>query len=409
MGEPSADCVIVGGGIGGAVLALTLGRSAHRVVILEREAHPPAVGRPEILARSTIEVFDRLGAGERLMQEAAIPLRRLELWRSGGGCILQLQEEDFRRVGAQPYSTDPAATRRILLETAIATGHVEVHRGVEAHTLLRDGSRVIGVAGRRGEESVVWHGRLVVGDDGGRSHIRAALGISLEFSELPLEFLTAAGPALDVEDGVGQAWIQPSALRDGIAAGIFMPLPAERTAMAFLASPATCERLLHAAPAEFYDAAIKLSPRDRRRAERYRFPERFAHIRRPFGHAARYVDDGAVLMGDAAHPVTPAGGQGANMSVADGVALAEVAQQALSLDDCSSRQLEAYETLRRPANERSLQFSVRTNRALRMLQRHSWLAALLPLALGYVGRSRRLKMQLIRSVSQAFASVPRSA
>ena len=410
MSEPFADCVIVGGGIGGAVLALALGQRAHRVVVLERETHPPAIGRPEILARSTMDAFHRLGVGARLVEETAIPLRRLELWRSGGGRILQLNEDDFRRVGAQPYSTDPVKTRRILLEAAAATRNVEVHRGVDVQALLRDGSSVIGVQGRRGEEPVAWRGRLVVGDDGGHSRIRAALGISLELSELPLEFLAAAGPALpEAEDRVGQAWIQPSALGEGIAVGIFVPLPGGRTAIALLASPATCQRMLQRAPAEFYDAAVRLSPRCRGLAERYRFPEDFAHLRRPFGHAARYVADGAVLIGDAAHPVTPAGGQGANMSVADAVALADIAQRALSRHDCSRQQLEAYETLRRPANHRSLQFSVRTDRVFRTLQHHPWMAPLLPASLALVNRSRTLKARLIRAVSQAFASAPRRA
>jgi len=43
------------------------------------------------------------------------------------------------------------------------------------------------------------------------------------------------------------------------------------------------------------------------------------------GHAPRYGAAGAVVMGDAAHPVSPAGGQGANMSIADARALAELA------------------------------------------------------------------------------------
>lgn len=410
MGEPSADCVIVGGGIGGAVLALALGRRGHRVVVLERELHPPFAARPEVLARSTIEAFRRLGLSAALLREAALPLRRLELWRSGGGRMLELTEDDFRRVGAQPYSTDPAKTRHILLEAAVSTQNVELHRGVEVRTLAREGPHHITVHGQRDQEPVAWRGRLVVGDDGTRSRIRVALGIPLELSEFALDFLAAAGPALpDAAEDVGQAWADPSALQNGIVLGVFMPLPGARTAMALLASPSACERLLRAPPSAFYEAAARLSPRCRALAERYRCPEDFTHIRRPFGHAARYIDDAAALMGDAAHPVTPAGGQGANMSVADALALADVVQQALSLNDCSRSRLEPYETIRRPANERSLQFSVRTDRVFRTLQRHPWMATLFPMSLALVNRSRTLKARLIRAVSQAFASAPPAA
>ena len=67
------------------------------------------------------------------------------------------------------------------------------------------------------------------------------------------------------------------------------------------------------------DPTIREVIRDRR------FPHDFVRIRRPWGHAPRYGGEGAILMGDAAHPVSPAGGQGANMSVANATVLAELA------------------------------------------------------------------------------------
>src|SRR5206468_3185926 len=59
----------------------------------------------------------------------------------------------------------------------------------------------------------------------------------------------------------------------------------------------------------------------------------------------------AVVMGDAAHPVSPAGGQGANMSIADARALAELALAG------ERDLLAAYERRRRAANGRSLRFT----------------------------------------------------
>ena len=53
-------------------------------------------------------------------------------------------------------------------------------------------------------------------------------------------------------------------------------------------------------------------------------------------------------MGDAAHPVSPAGGQGANMSVADAAAIAEVALRG------ESGLIDEYERRRRPANQRAM-------------------------------------------------------
>jgi 2-polyprenyl-6-methoxyphenol hydroxylase-like FAD-dependent oxidoreductase len=56
-------------------------------------------------------------------------------------------------------------------------------------------------------------------------------------------------------------------------------------------------------------------------------------------------------MGDAAHPVTPAGGQGANASVADALVIAEAALEK------PNELLTEYERRRRPPTLRSLSLS----------------------------------------------------
>lgn len=400
MPETIADCVIVGGGIGGAVLALALGQRGYSVVILERGLNPTNFGRPEVLARTTMEAFDRFGAGSRIRQEAAIPLKHLELCQSGRGQLLQLTQEDFQRADAQPYSTDPARTRRMLLEAA-ATSQLDVHRGVEVHALIRHGGFTEVQARCDGSEQA-WRTRLVVGDDGGRSIVRAAVGIPLQTQELPVEFLGAAGPALPGQpaDG-GQAWFNPSGLHDGLVGGVFMPLPGQRSTLALLITPEARARLT-ASPARFYTSAEKLSPLCKGLERFHRFPEGFGMFRRPFGHAPRYVSDGVALLGDAVHPVTPAGGQGANMSVADALVLAEVAAEALAAGDCSAQRLAAYEAQRRPANARSLQFSARANQGLRIFAVLPWLWKPLVWSLGRINGSPETKIRFLRAVSRAF-------
>ena len=94
------------------------------------------------------------------------------------------------------------------------------------------------------------------------------------------------------------------------------------------------------------------------------------------------------------------------MSVADAVILAEVAHEALTRGDCSAKQLGVYEANRRPANTRSLQFSVRTSVVLRLLKTLPWLAPLLPWLLAGVDRRPDTKGRFIRAVSGAFTSAP---
>ena len=126
------------------------------------------------------------------------------------------------------------------------------------------------------------------------------------------------------------------------------------------------------------------------------FPKDFVRIRRLWGHVQQYGRDGAILMGDAAHPVSPAGGQGTNMSIADARALADAA-----FHD-PSHLLEVYERRRREANERSLRF---TRGAARLLALPGWTAPPTSLLISIVHRANRhpsVIAPILRYVSTAF-------
>jgi 2-polyprenyl-6-methoxyphenol hydroxylase-like FAD-dependent oxidoreductase len=127
----------------------------------------------------------------------------------------------------------------------------------------------------------------------------------------------------------------------------------------------------------------------------WRFPEDFQRVRRPWGHAPRYGTAGALLMGDAAHPVSPAGGQGANMSIADGRVIAELAL-------AGERDLVTiYERRRRPANRRSLRF---TRAAAFAFGLPEWLffSRLSLWLVRQMGRRPELIARLVRMASRAF-------
>src|SRR5262245_57891977 len=108
------DFLIVGGGIGGAVLANLLGRSGKRVVVLEKGLAPPPQNRPEILWPATVQVLRGLIPAEQ-EPRWALPLRGLEFAR-GTRVLLRLGPEAIAVPGAQPCST--ANTRQLLLEQA---------------------------------------------------------------------------------------------------------------------------------------------------------------------------------------------------------------------------------------------------------------------------------------------------
>lgn len=395
MNQFNSDCVIVGGGIGGAVLALTLAQQGKRITIVEKDLSPPTAGRPEILASSTIGVFRQLGIDEQLLAEAAIPLKGLHVWDSESKeLILEFNQQDLTQTQAQPYSTNPAKTRQLLIEAAEKFPSVAVRRGIEIKQLLFEDERIIGVEGICGNESIQFRSHLVVGDDGTHSRIRSGLGINLRLKDFPFVFLAAGGNLLPGQsDQIGQVWLNPKNLKEGLFGGIFMPQSGRRSAFVFLMTPKTYERFSNASPREFYAVARDLSPLCYEMEKHYQFPKDFHLFKRPFGHSKRYVSDGVALIGDAAHPVTPVGGQGANMSVADAISLAK-----------NIESLKSYELERYSANQRSLNFSRYADLVFRFFLLFPFLSGLLIPFIKMVNQNDNLKSDFLRAISQAFLS-----
>jgi 2-polyprenyl-6-methoxyphenol hydroxylase-like FAD-dependent oxidoreductase len=348
-----ANVVIVGAGIGGAVLALELGRRGHRVVMLEREASMRRIVRPEVLWGSTLNALDRLGVGQRIRREASMPLSEIDL-----GGYMTMRRSDFSAAGAEAFSTDPLLTRQLITAAAEATGNVEVQRGVEVEARLSEGAVTRGVAGTRGDQNLEFVADLVVGDDGVNSFVRSSLGIAIDLRLFPIDFMTAAlkWPAAIAPD-CAKVFFNRHAFRRGIPAVALIPWPAGLGVLLIPLPPARADLLFKGNPNQFWQQVAKTVPLVDEFRLQVEFPSDFVRVTRPVGHAATYVSEGAALIGDAAHPMTPAGGQGANASIWDALALAEVADAALRSGNVGRERLLPYELGRRPINARSVAIS----------------------------------------------------
>jgi 2-polyprenyl-6-methoxyphenol hydroxylase-like FAD-dependent oxidoreductase len=339
-----ADFVIVGGGIGGAVLGEQLARQGKKTIVLERNLGPPKWTRPEGLWPATREILFTLHPREVWEAEAMAPLKGVEV-DAGGETIRLITQEAIDRSGVQLWFTDPNETRELLLRR----GSFDLRRGMEVIEVLKEGTRIAGVTARElksGREHVVL-ARWTVGDDGGNSLVRRACGIEIRTRLFPVEFFCFGlqWPGA-LRPGVAQLWSNPKETGSGILAMAVMPVPRQRGVglIAIRAKAFDANRNVREAWGRFVGGRAVI---DEILAGR-KFPDDLVRVRRPWGHADAYGTDGAVLMGDAVHPVSPAGGQGANMSVADAAVLAELAAG-------DEKNLVAeYERRRRPANQRSI-------------------------------------------------------
>lgn len=343
-----AEFLIAGGGLGGGVLAALLARAGRSVIVLEQNPHGTPLVRPEVLWPATIEVVSSLLTPEE-MRDCVVPVEGLRIFR-GEHKIGEIAPETIASSGVQPHSTDPSATRAKLLES----GKFEVRRGVEAIGVLKEGARITGlkaretVTQREMDLTAAW----VIGDDGAHSLVRGACGIELQTRLFPVEFFCFGFDwPRSLPAGWPHAFLNPHSVRSCLPGAGGLPLPNGKGAGLVLANG---KRLAATADATAdWQQFLESSPHIAEITAGTVFPRDFVHVKRPWGHAAHYGAEGAVLLGDAIHPVSPAGGQGANMSVQDARVLAEI------LLSGHRQPVAEYERRRRRANDRSMNITRR--------------------------------------------------
>jgi 2-polyprenyl-6-methoxyphenol hydroxylase-like FAD-dependent oxidoreductase len=386
----SLDFLIVGAGIGGAVLANLLSRAGKRVLVLEREATPPPIVRPEVLWPATVQFLETILPREVLHDTALLALRGLQ-FNYKNSARVRVSSASFKKTGIQPWSSHGSMTRGMLLEGA----GCEIERGVEVIGLLKEAGRVVGArvrptgGGADREISARW----TVGDDGSHSIVRRECGIELQLHHLPMDPLLFA---LDwpefLEFATAQIWLNPHRRRSGVYVMGVIPRPGGTGAGLIIMRPRLFDN-----PDELQRCLQQFLDTDRRLddiAGSRRFPKDLVRVRLGWGHADRYGTAGALLIGDAAHAVTPAGGQGANMAIADARVLADVIRAG------ETQLVQNYESRRRAANERSMSIS---RWATRLLSLPDFVTApFLPAAVWLASRFSGTAARGLRSVSTAF-------
>ena len=386
-----ADFVVVGGGIGGTVLAELLGRRGKKVIVLEKSTGPPNFIRPEVLWPATMEILFSLIPRETWEKEAVLPMRGVEL-HDGQRATPLITPELLEEARVRLWCTNPNETRELLLHLS----SFELRRGVEVIDVIKEKNRILGVRTRdvaTGEELEVL-ADCTVGDDGVHSAVRKACGIEIKTRMVPLDLLCFGfdWPS-SLPFATARIWMNLKGLGSGILGLVAIPAGVGKGAglvpvlpKIFNANPNVTESWTQLCS---MDAVIHEVIQDRK------FPQDFVRIRRPWGHAPRYGTEGAVLIGDAAHPVSPAGGQGANMSVADACVLAELALRN------EPNLLAEYERRRRPANKRSIG---PTRVAVSVWSLPEWCspASFFLSMVRWVGRHPSLMRRAIRSFSTRF-------
>ena len=321
------SCVIAGGGPAGVMLGLLLARAGVEVTVLEKHADFLRDFRGDTVHASTIRLLDELGLGEGFRR---LPQSRLENFRLPTPSGEPVMLADFGLLKA-PYNYVAMVPQWDLLSFLVeAAGHEQtftLRMNTEATDLVRDGAgKVTGVVYRSrdpegGEEfSGEIRADLTVACDGRGSILRqrAAL-VPLEF---PVPFDTWW---FRLPRNPGET--EPVASIAPRFAGSEVLLSLTRKdyhQIAYLAAKGSDPELRAEGVEAFRARVARLRPDLADRVDTIRSMDDLHLLDVKLNRLQTWHRPGLLLLGDAAHAMSPAGGVGINLAIQDAVAAARL-------------------------------------------------------------------------------------
>lgn len=317
MKEQPGRVVIVGAGPAGMALAYLLARRGVSVTVVEMHRDFARSFRGEGLQRSGIDAFRQMGLGEQFDRVPHIEAGTIEIY-SGGHLVVRTDPAGLGRGQARIVSQP--ALLQMLADEAGRHPSFRLERGVTMRDFLRENGRVIGVRAGAADGPHEYRADLVVGADGRHSATRKH----------------SAFPELTSSQSFDIIWIKvpyPDNYPDR-ATAVF-EMAAKRTALAFPTADGQLQVGFVIPKGDFL--ALRAGGGDGWTEELIgRLPAYLAeHLRAHreavtgatllnvvCGRLTEWTAPGLLLIGDAAHPMSPVGGQGVNIALRDALVAA---------------------------------------------------------------------------------------
>jgi 2-polyprenyl-6-methoxyphenol hydroxylase-like FAD-dependent oxidoreductase len=333
MTHESTDVLIVGAGPTGLALSIALHQRGVSHVLIDRLEQGQNTSRAGVIHAQTLESLRELGVADRLtalgLKVDAFTIRDRDR---------PLMTLAFAGLpSAHPYllMLPQNVTEAVLAERIEELGG-SIRRSVTAEGVEQQADRVRVTVNHDGERRVI-EAKWVVGGDGMHSLVRRAAGIEFEGSSYEDSFVLAdvhldRAPANDEVSlfFAPEGLVVVAPLPDGTFRVVATLDDAPETPTA-----ADIQKLLDSRG----PAHRRTRVRDVTWSSRFRLHHRLARS---------YRKGRLLLMGDAAHVHSPAGGQGMNTGIVDAVVLGQLLADVVSgaRDEAA---LDLYQILRRPA------------------------------------------------------------
>jgi digeranylgeranylglycerophospholipid reductase len=321
MRHISSDIVVVGAGPAGSLAARTAAESGVDVLLFEEH---PEVGLPVFCAEGlNIKGIEDAGLEAKPPITCQV-IHKARIYAPDKNYV-ELTSNKFRG-----FTLNRDAFDKALAEKAVSAG-AELRTGTRVTDVVREGDDIVGVRALDGEGPLEVRSRVVIGADGQASTVRISSGFRRWFPDvIPCAQYRLGG--LELEDPEvnechlgrevapgGYAWVFPKS-REVANVGVGVRKYNDGPPIDYL------RRFVESDP-RFKDAEVLLVN---------------GGLCPVSGTLEKIVDNGVMLVGDAAGQLTPMTGAGIHLAVMAGKIAGEVAAGAVKGGDASAGVLQDY-------------------------------------------------------------------
>jgi 2-polyprenyl-6-methoxyphenol hydroxylase-like FAD-dependent oxidoreductase len=316
-------CCIVGGGPGGMMLALLLARRGVEVTLLEAHKDFDRAFRGDTLHPSILEILDQIGLAERLHQ---FPHNKIygPTFQTAG---MSFSPIDFRRLKTRyPYIMLIPQTKFLEFLAAEGRKYPNFHLRMVANVgaLVENEGRVTGV---RYQSTDGWHevrALLTVGADGRFSKVRQLAGFEPIKTSPPMDILWFQLPHLPGDE-------HSDRLMGGFGGGRLLAVfdRIDYWQIGYIFPKGQYQQVRAAGMDAFRKSIVQIEPSFMKHVEALTDWHQCSLLSVESSRCPTWYKPGLLLIGDAAHVMSPVGGVGINYAVQDAVVATNVLAEPL--------------------------------------------------------------------------------